>query len=57
MEATYNAPVAGIFPLTTEMLQLASSGVFVLHYPHHPFTKEVQRVAQQLHIGADEHAS
>jgi MinD-like ATPase involved in chromosome partitioning or flagellar assembly len=48
VEATYNAPVAGIFPLTTEMLQLASSGVFVLHYPHHPFTREVQKVAQQL---------
>lgn len=46
VEETYNAEVAGIFPLTTEMLELASGGVFVLHHPHHPFTKEVQKVAQ-----------
>jgi septum site-determining protein MinD len=48
VEMTYNADVAGVFALTTEMLQLASSGVFALHYPQHPFTKEVQKVAQRI---------
>jgi septum site-determining protein MinD len=45
---TYNAPVAGVFPLCEEMMQLASSGVFCLKYADHPFTREVQRVARQL---------
>jgi MinD-like ATPase involved in chromosome partitioning or flagellar assembly len=48
VEGTYHAPVAGIFPLSTEMLQLASGGVFCLHYPHHPFTQEVRKVAGQI---------
>jgi MinD-like ATPase involved in chromosome partitioning or flagellar assembly len=43
---TYNATVAGVFPECEEMLELASSGVFCLHYPDHPFTREVQRVAR-----------
>jgi MinD-like ATPase involved in chromosome partitioning or flagellar assembly len=48
VEATYNADVAGVFPLSTEMLQLGSAGVFALHYPQHPFTREVQKVAQRI---------
>ncbi|KGF73752.1 CDP-3,6-dideoxy-D-glycero-L-glycero-4-hexulose-4-reductase [Neosynechococcus sphagnicola sy1] len=48
VEQSYDASVAGIFLENEEMLQLASSGVFCLHYPDHPFTKEVQNVAQQL---------
>lgn len=48
VENTYRATVAGIFPLSEEMLLLGSSGLFVLNYPDHRFTKEVQRVAQQI---------
>jgi MinD-like ATPase involved in chromosome partitioning or flagellar assembly len=44
----YGAPMAGLFYENDEMLQLASNGVFGLHYPDHPFTKEVQQVVQQL---------
>jgi septum site-determining protein MinD len=44
----YNAPVAAVFPLTEEMMQLASSGVFCLHYPHHPFTAELEKLARQV---------
>jgi len=29
-------------------LQLASSGVFCLRYPDHPFTHEVRKVAAQI---------
>jgi MinD-like ATPase involved in chromosome partitioning or flagellar assembly len=45
---TYNAPVAAVFPLSEDMLELASSGIFCLRYPDHPFTREVQRLAQQV---------
>jgi MinD-like ATPase involved in chromosome partitioning or flagellar assembly len=48
VEASYNADVAGVFPECTEMLILASGGIFALHYPQHPFTKELQKVAQHL---------
>jgi MinD-like ATPase involved in chromosome partitioning or flagellar assembly len=45
VESAYDATVAGIFLITTEMLQLGSSGIFSLHFPHHPFTQEVRKVA------------
>jgi septum site-determining protein MinD len=48
VEATYNANVAGIFPLAMEMFELGSSGVFSLLFPFHAWTKEVQKVAQQI---------
>ena len=44
----YGAPMAGLFYENDEMLRLASSGVFCLHYPDHPFTQEVHQVMQQL---------
>jgi MinD-like ATPase involved in chromosome partitioning or flagellar assembly len=48
VEASFNAPVAAVFPLSTEMLELGSSGIFCLRHPQHPFTKEVQRLAAML---------
>ena len=48
VEGTYHAPVAGIFPLCEEMIRLASGGVFCLHYPDHPVTREVQRLAERI---------
>ena len=48
IETTYDAPVAGIFAENDEMLQLASGGVFCLHYPEHPFAQEVHKVAALL---------
>ncbi|MEM8502355.1 MAG: MinD/ParA family protein [Cyanobacteria bacterium P01_D01_bin.1] len=44
----YGAPVAGLFYENDEMLRLASSGVFCLHYPNHMFAQEIQKVAQLL---------
>jgi MinD-like ATPase involved in chromosome partitioning or flagellar assembly len=53
VENTFRAPVAGIFPLSEEMLLLGSRGLFVLNYPEHRFTKEVQRVALQIMAAAE----
>ncbi|WP_088893867.1 MinD/ParA family ATP-binding protein [Leptolyngbya ohadii] len=47
-QARYGVPVGGLFYENDEMLQLASSGVFWLHHPDHPFSEEVHRVAQKL---------
>ena len=48
LEAAYEVPVAGILPFAEEMLHLASSGVFSIHYPNHPLTKAIEQIAQQM---------
>jgi MinD-like ATPase involved in chromosome partitioning or flagellar assembly len=48
VENTYHTSVAGVFPLTEEMFLLGSRGVFILDYPHHPWTKELLKVASLL---------
>lgn len=48
VEENYSATVGGLFQENDEMLQLASSGVFCLHYPDHPFAQEVNKVAEKL---------
>lgn len=48
VEATYNAPVAGILPLSVEMVQLASKGIFCLRYSDHPICQTVKGIAQQI---------
>lgn len=48
VETTYGAPVAGILPLSEEMIQLGSSDIFCLCYPDHAFSQVIRSVAQQL---------
>ena len=48
VEETYSEKVAGMFPLSEEMVQLASEGVFCVKYRDHPITKEFCKIAQQV---------
>ncbi len=48
VENTYQAPVAGLLPNCDEMMLLASRGLFCLENPDHPFTQELQAIAQQV---------
>ncbi|MBL8796484.1 MAG: MinD/ParA family protein [Planctomycetia bacterium] len=48
VEKTYNAPVAALFPLSEDVAQLASSGIFCLEYPFHAFTKKLKDLAQHI---------
>jgi septum site-determining protein MinD len=48
VEDTYATPVAAVLPLSEEMLELASGGIFCLHYPNHPFAKALEGVADQI---------
>lgn len=48
VEETFNETVAGIFPLSEDMVQLASEGVFCVQYPSHPVSQEFRNVAQQI---------
>ena len=48
VEDTYAETVAGIFPLSEDMVLLASEGIFCMKYPEHPVSYGFRRVAQQL---------
>ncbi|MDZ8260498.1 MinD/ParA family protein [Nostoc sp. ChiQUE01b] len=48
VEEAYSAPVAGIFPLSEDMVQLASEGVFCVKYQDHPISQEFTKVAQRI---------
>lgn len=48
VEETFNETVAGMFPLSEEVVQLASEGVFCVKHPDHPVSQEFRHVAQQI---------
>ena len=48
IQTVYNMPVAGVFPLCEEMVELASSDLFCMRYPEHPWTQELNKVAGQI---------
>lgn len=48
VRAAYDVPVAGILAETEEMLDLASNGLFCLHYPEHPLTKTMAEIAARV---------
>jgi MinD-like ATPase involved in chromosome partitioning or flagellar assembly len=48
IEETYAETVAGIFPLSEDMVQLASEGVFCAKYPEHLISQEFRKVAQRI---------
>ncbi|SRR5579883_596313 len=48
VQTIYEVPVAGVFPLCEEMVELASSGLFCFRYPDHPWAVEIRKVAQQV---------
>ena len=50
IEQIYSAQVAGVLPHSDEMMILASSGLFSMKYPDHPFTATLRSVAQQIMI-------
>ncbi|MFK7805041.1 MAG: MinD/ParA family protein [Anaerolineae bacterium] len=48
VEQTYNVQTAAVLPHSDEMMTLASSGIFALHYPDHPITVQLRHVAELL---------
>lgn len=48
VEETYGETVAGVFPLSEEVVQLASEGVFCVKYPEHLMSQEFRKVSQQI---------
>ncbi len=48
VEGTFNAPVAGVLPLTFDMADNASKDLFSLRYPDHEWSKALRGVAQAI---------
>lgn len=48
LERTFGTPVASVLPLSEEMIQLGSRGIFCLRYPRHPLSQQLAEVAAQL---------
>ncbi len=48
VESAYHTPVVGMMPLNSEVAQLASSAVFAVLNPDHPFTLGLKQVAKSV---------
>ena len=48
LEKTYNCKVAGVLPLSEDMVRLGSAGIFSLHYPNHPLTAVIEEIASNF---------
>lgn len=48
VEEAFGVPVAAVLPHSDEMMNLASSGIFSLHYPNHPLTALYREIATSL---------
>lgn len=48
VETIYNVSVAGILPLSEEMIQLGSKGIFCLRYSEHPISQTIKGIAEQI---------
>lgn len=48
VEAVYQESVAGILPLSEELVLLANRDIFCLHSPNHPFSQQIKVIAQQI---------
>jgi MinD-like ATPase involved in chromosome partitioning or flagellar assembly len=48
VEQTYKLSVAGLLPLSPDMMQLGSTGIFFIKYPDHEFTREIANIASQV---------
>jgi hypothetical protein len=48
VESIYSVPVAAIFPLTPELVQLASSGLLSFSYPELETSREMKKVAERI---------
>lgn len=47
-EDVYKCEVAAVLPHSDDMMALASSGIFVLHFPDHPVTAMYKQVVERL---------
>lgn len=50
VEETYQKTVAGVLPLSNEMLRLGSQGLFCLRHPDHDLTAELNKIVSHIKV-------
>ena len=50
VQSVYNAPAAALLPVSEEMMEIGSAGMFSLVYPDHLYSKRVRGIVAQLMI-------
>lgn len=48
VERTYSSTVAGVLPLTEDMVDMQSADIFSLRHPNHPWSQALRGVAQMI---------
>lgn len=48
IQKAYNAPVAGVLPLTEDMVDMQSADIFSLRYPNHQWSRAIREVSQTI---------
>jgi MinD-like ATPase involved in chromosome partitioning or flagellar assembly len=48
VETAYDAPVAGLLPVSDEMIAFGSAGIFSLTYPDHPYSEGVREIVARV---------
>jgi MinD-like ATPase involved in chromosome partitioning or flagellar assembly len=48
LQSAYETPVGAVLPLATEVIRLASAGIFCLEEPRHPFSEGIEELAQKI---------
>jgi septum site-determining protein MinD len=48
VERTYQCPVAAVLPSSDDLTENASSGIFCLRRPEHPFSKGIEEIADRV---------
>ncbi len=48
VESAYRAKLSAMLPLNYEIVRVASGGIFINRFPDHPFTRELQTVANRI---------
>ena len=52
IQKTYDCPVSAVLPHSDEMMELASTGIFALHYPDHPISKQLETAVAEILVPA-----
>ena len=50
VEGIYNCPVAGVLPLSEDLVENASNDIFSLAFPEHPWSRQINTIAATLMI-------
>lgn len=48
VEKRFDVPVVAVFPIAEEMFQLGSRGLFLLKFPDHAYSQQIQFIASRL---------